>query len=323
MAGDTWNIAWGEVIVTATLALITGLLIYHFTSKAPDLVYEEFPPAQFTSQAAAVSIYNVAIDNIGSKEVSDVKVNLVLPTGTIIQEIQIKPSSSAIDYEVVKRDSPSTRQVRFPLLNPGESARFSLLVNNGYNAHLTIDVRGIGVVGRMKDEDGNSIFNYVNSLFAGLGALLAVLAITWLAKFTQLQEFLQRSSSQQLQALRTQNNAKTTPKDHQTSLPELLTNQAWRLFFNPRIPGLAKSKIMLFGADGIILEGKNENEARWRIRSDFLELINDRGGVHGRFYYSPADHRFYSTNDPDVASITTHAIRDQYLMPEAPASPSA
>jgi hypothetical protein len=318
MASDTWSIAWGQVVVTAAVSFATGLLTNHYTSKSPDLVFEQFPPAQFTSQAAAVSIYNVSMDNVGNQEVADVRVNLTLPAGTNIQEIQIKPSNSGIDYNLPKPESTSARQIRFPLLNPGEGARLSLLVSSRDSTRLTVEIRGNGVVGHVKDANGNSILRYMYPLFAGLGGLLAALMITWVTKFTQLQEFLQRSSSQQLQALRTQNNTKPTPAELQRKFPELLTERAWRLFFNPRIPGLAKSKIMRFAPEGAILEGQNENEASWRVRSDFLELLNDRGTVHGRFYYSPTDQRFYSTNDPDIGSIIKHGVRDQYLMPEAP-----
>jgi hypothetical protein len=69
----------------------TNLSLY---VKVPRLVFEEFPPAHFTSQAAEVSIYNVAVYNIGNREASDVKVYIALLPATInIQEIQVKPSA--------------------------------------------------------------------------------------------------------------------------------------------------------------------------------------------------------------------------------------
>jgi hypothetical protein len=95
-----------------------------------------------------------------------------------------------------------------------------------------------------------------------------------------------------------------------------LLSSKYRLFFNPEVPGLSKTKIMQFGNDGRILEGQNKNESSWRIRSDFLELVDEQGGVHSRFYYSPSDGRFYQTNDPDNGSISKHGIRDQYMIPE-------
>jgi hypothetical protein len=100
-------------------------------------------------------------------------------------------------------------------------------------------------------------------------------------------------------------------------IESLIVRQTWRLFYNPRVPGLSKSKPIRFGAGGKILEGHNNNETAWRAQNGLLELLNDQGGVHGRFYYSPTDQRFFSTNDPDIGAITKHRIQDQYLMPEA------
>ncbi len=88
-----------------------------------------------------------------------------------------------------------------------------------------------------------------------------------------------------------------------------LLNRKYRLFFNPKIKG--KSKIMQFGANGVILEGKNKNESSWQIRNGFLELLNSDGQVHSRFYFIPKDNRFNHTNDAD-----THSIRGQYIVLE-------
>lgn len=95
-----------------------------------------------------------------------------------------------------------------------------------------------------------------------------------------------------------------------------LIGTEYRLFFNPKVPGLSKTKIMLFGKEGAILRGQNNNESSWRIRSGFLELLDSDGQVHSRFYYNPDKNRFDHTNDPDTGSIRKHSIRDQYMLPE-------
>jgi formylglycine-generating enzyme required for sulfatase activity len=104
-----------------------------------------------------------------------------------------------------------------------------------------------------------------------------------------------------------------TPEDQ---LKKILTNTKYRLFFNPTVSGLTKSKIMKFDPNGQILEGQNNNETTWRIRQDLLELLDNKGNVHSRFYYSADDKRFFHTNDPDTGSILKHGIRDQYMIPE-------
>lgn len=308
------NIAWGELIVGALLATAGGVAVYYFTAEAPKLVYEEFPPARFTSQAAEVSIYNVAVDNIGNKEATDVRVHLVLPVGIAIQELQVKPSSIAIDYEVVSQDGSNSKQIRFPLLNAGEGAKFSILANKGDEAELTVEVRGTGAVGHIRDRDNEGVIgaSRLTSVLGAVAALVLVLLTSFVSKKTvSLEESLRTAVSQQLRALRTQQNS--PPKN---SISEVLLGSRWRLFYNPSVPG--KSKPVVFREGGKISEGNNHNEATWRVRNDFLELVDSKGEVHSRFYYSPADKRFYHTNDPDTGSITKHGIRDQFIVPESP-----
>ena len=106
---------------------------------------------------------------------------------------------------------------------------------------------------------------------------------------------------------------KSTPDKE---LIEILVSTTYRLYFNPRVPGLGKTKLMRFGAGGDILEGQNKNETTWTIRYNQLELVNSEGNVHSRFYYSANDRRFFHTNDPDTMSVQQHGIGDQYMVPE-------
>ena len=95
-----------------------------------------------------------------------------------------------------------------------------------------------------------------------------------------------------------------------------IINRQWRLFFNPKVPGLSKTKVMRFGQDGVILEGQNNNESSWRLRYGYFEMLDSNGQVHSRFYYDPDNNQFSHTNDPDTGSIRKHSIRDQYMLPE-------
>ena len=94
-----------------------------------------------------------------------------------------------------------------------------------------------------------------------------------------------------------------------------IINWQWRLFFNPKVPGLSKTKVMRFGKDGVILEGQNNNESSWRLRYGYFEMLDSEGKVHSRFYHSFEENRFCHTNDPDTGSIRKHSIRDQYMVP--------
>jgi hypothetical protein len=91
-----------------------------------------------------------------------------------------------------------------------------------------------------------------------------------------------------------------------------LLGNLFRLFYNPAIPGLSKTKVMRFAEGGEITQGKNQNENTWRTRGELLELVQADGAVHSRFYFSPSLGMFINTNDPDTPSL-----RNQYMVPTA------
>jgi hypothetical protein len=96
---------------------------------------------------------------------------------------------------------------------------------------------------------------------------------------------------------------------------DVLTAQRWRLVFNPVAYAQTKaargSKLITFRANGSIGEGRNNNEASWRLNSGYLEVLDDQGRVFSRFVYDPASDRLVHTNDQD-----TQSIRDQYMINE-------
>jgi hypothetical protein len=92
------------------------------------------------------------------------------------------------------------------------------------------------------------------------------------------------------------------------SLEEILLSRPYRLTFNTKSKA---AKRIVFGSDGVITEGNNRNEHRWRLFRKKLELLQLDGKVHSRFEYDAASDRWSHTNDPDTLSI-----RDQYIEPE-------
>lgn len=315
MSNDSGSVLWRgikQAITWFAAPLVVAFGMYYFTSKAPDIVFEEFPPAHYQGNAVEVSIYNVAVSNVGNKEASDVRVHLTLPPQIGIQEIQVNPSSAAVEYNVVEQNLPNKMQVRFPLLNPGEGARFTLLVNKGEDAELAVEVRGTGAIGRPNDQNRGWAFKHFTSIVAIVAVMVAMLSSLLAAKFNQLQEFLRRSSSLQLQAIRTQVPTEKASHELENDLSMLLIEKKWLFNFKP---DTGRSKVMRFGPNGLIVEGANRNEASWRIQSNNLEFLDSDSKVHNRFYFSPADKRFYSTNDQELGAITKHGIADQYLMP--------
>lgn len=82
----------------------------------------------------------------------------------------------------------------------------------------------------------------------------------------------------------------------------------YRLIFNPKTTG---AKRIVFGPDGVIVEGNNRNENSWRLWRHKLELLALSGEVFSRFTYDAASNIWRHTNDADTLSV-----RDQYLEPE-------
>lgn len=322
MPEEKQGLALGQIIltalITALLSLAVGILLYHYKSKTADLVYEVFPPAHFEKQTTRTSIYNARVENAGSKEAEDVQVYFELPASCHIQDIKVEPSMKSISY-TSSSPNPNIRAVKFPLLNPGDNSRFSVLVDQGEIAPIKVEVRGKGLTGRTGPSESRteflSILSISSAILAVIGVLIGITS-TLFAKFRSEHQISEIVSSQKMRMDKEIQFIRTQGKQTTDTLRDVLLGKKYRLFFNPKVPGLSKTKIIRFGENGKILEGQNRNESSWRIYGDFLELIDSEGKVHSRFYYSPNDERFYQTNDPDNGSIIKHGIRDQYMVPE-------
>lgn len=67
-------------------------------------------------------------------------------------------------------------------------------------------------------------------------------------------------------------------------------------------PSNGRSKRITFAEDGTVDAGSNANEAFWRIRDGYLELLQADHGVHSRFAYQDVGGTFVNTNDDDTVS---------------------
>jgi hypothetical protein len=316
MANNGRGIAWGQIAVSglfsAALGVISSINVFQYTTKTPELIYETFPPTDFSSQTTQLSIYNAKIENVGDKEAEDIQVRFELHAPATIDEFQVEPSLKSIVFNYSPGKQANVREVEFPRLNPGESSRFSILSSRGQDAPVEIEVRAKGITGRAEREQTSGDRSTYLALLAGtLSASAGALALllVW-GRAHNLFASQRRVLDQELRLVRTRRQLQ------QDDLQQILLNRKYRLFYNPAVPGLSKSKIMRFGQNGQIIEGKNNNETSWRIRRGQLEFLNNNDNVHARFYYSADDERFYHTNDPDTGTIQKHGIRDQYMVPE-------
>jgi hypothetical protein len=92
------------------------------------------------------------------------------------------------------------------------------------------------------------------------------------------------------------------------SLERLLVSRPYRLVFNPTSKA---AKRIVFGPNGVVLEGNNRNEHQWRLFRKKLELLQLDGKVHSRFEYDADSDQWKHTNESDTLSI-----RGQYIEPE-------
>jgi len=92
------------------------------------------------------------------------------------------------------------------------------------------------------------------------------------------------------------------------NLLDIVIKNKWRLVFNP---STGRSKLMRFDKNGVIRDGKNNNESSWKIQNKMLEIFNYEGEIFSRFTFETKTYRFIHTNDED-----TKSIRGQYMILE-------
>ena len=85
------------------------------------------------------------------------------------------------------------------------------------------------------------------------------------------------------------------------NLEDVLIENIWILYFNPRVSMDRKKKIE-FKDDYTIGVGANHNECSWRVVNGFLEILSESDNIQSRFKYSLDDEKFVHTNDRDTLS---------------------
>lgn len=78
-----------------------------------------------------------------------------------------------------------------------------------------------------------------------------------------------------------------------------LIGTPYRLYFNPE-RGKSGSKKITFLSDGNVDQGRNANENRWRIKDGALEMIQENGLVHSKFYFFNQKKLFINRPEDDT-----------------------
>ena len=84
-----------------------------------------------------------------------------------------------------------------------------------------------------------------------------------------------------------------------------IIGKTYKLIFNPQTN---RSKKISFNEDGHIGEGRNHNEAKWRIRNGRLEITDENNLIHSRFIYVVDTDSFHHTGEDDAGSIKGQSI---------------
>jgi hypothetical protein len=93
------------------------------------------------------------------------------------------------------------------------------------------------------------------------------------------------------------------------NLSDILMARRWRMFFFPK---KNRSKVIVFGKDGYLTEGNNQNEHRWSVKNGKLVIFNLEGRIFSRFVYDPTNKRLSHTGELDTLSPN----KDHYIVPE-------
>ena len=78
----------------------------------------------------------------------------------------------------------------------------------------------------------------------------------------------------------------------------------------------------MFLPDGVIAEGNNRNEHRWRLFRKKLELLQLDGRVHSRFVYDSQEDRWKHTDEPDTLSIRGQCLEPERSRPDIGLQPA-
>lgn len=189
--------SWRPLLFGAIGALLAaafttaGNFIYHYlTTPAPGLAYSISEGPGLPTPGGLKQICVVNARNAGSKEVSDLVVEINLKDGKIEQ------GSWRASEGVTGQDelSNNSYQVRIPLLNPGEHVSLATIMTApGSEAAPSVVVRGVGIRG-VRETTPLSPENKRDTLLSVvLTALVALVSLTTLAEFLRMRSLRLRA----------------------------------------------------------------------------------------------------------------------------------
>ena len=165
-----------SVIVTALatgiVTILSTLTLSAIQNRSPSLIYTTIESIPFADGIEYTGIYHVVINNDGKKEVENVTTNIRLHEANITS-FQIQ-SALGITYS----DSllPNQLDLFFPLLNPTEEVRISLLASSldSLPQKPEVALRARGVTGKLRSPQDDSSFQFSKVIPSLLGAFTGI-----------------------------------------------------------------------------------------------------------------------------------------------------
>ena len=165
------TIPWKQIVVTAlitgTVAIGTGMMLFRLQQRQPRLEFFAEATIPFQGQDETLAIYQVTIRNNGRGAVRQVSAYINVTPGQVRQaRVKVQPG-----LEVREKSSAEAYAVEVASLNPGESVVASVLAggNVALPAEPSVSLRGEGVSGAR----ANRTTGVVGSLRGTLGSALA------------------------------------------------------------------------------------------------------------------------------------------------------
>jgi len=131
-------------LITLLLTVLAGYILYRVQFKSPALNYIVASSPGMPGSAVFKRIFVVTVENTGSKEASDVTINLSLADGSIVDATH----DASRGLSAKEQLTSTTYDLSIPSLNPDEQVTlFAEIVTIGSDTEPEVEVRGAGVTG--------------------------------------------------------------------------------------------------------------------------------------------------------------------------------
>jgi hypothetical protein len=156
-------------VLAAMLSILTGLVIYWLTTNKAELNYSIAKGPDISAATGRKQIYVIEVSNSGSKEVSDVMLQVSIKNGEFSEtRTEVSPGIA-----LKENKTPGKVELRADLLNPTDTVKLAFLASLSSGEEPIVTVRAPGVKAISSSKNGSDKPEFFDPL-----RLLAVIAPT-------------------------------------------------------------------------------------------------------------------------------------------------